>query len=294
MLEFSEYTHITEELKQLNEKLIVTGKGKKYGQVIFLAGGAGSGKGFAIKNFIDSSSFKIRDVDELKISFLKLAELKNKFPEIRGLDLRRPKDVAALHMFVKDKGVYDKSLELLLSQAKEGKMPNIIVDTTFKELDAVDEQVKLLIQSGYDPKDIHIIWVLANYHVAVQQNKNRSRIVPDDILLKTHEGAANTMYSIIRGNTPSGIDGEFYVILSGPQHSVFYTDPRTGKPLDGRDGRMVIKDFKYFKLKDAGRPIISDEDLKTQVLYWIRKSVPRSIATKDIFGSGKDMVNKLT
>ena len=32
----------------LTEKSIVVGNGAKYGQVIFLAGGAGSGKGFAI------------------------------------------------------------------------------------------------------------------------------------------------------------------------------------------------------------------------------------------------------
>ena len=31
----------------LEEKLIVYGGGKKYGQIVFLAGGAGSGKGFA-------------------------------------------------------------------------------------------------------------------------------------------------------------------------------------------------------------------------------------------------------
>ena len=294
MLEFNEYQHIREELKQLNEKLIITGKGKRYGQVIFLAGGGGSGKGFAIKNFIDSSSFKVRDVDELEVSFLKLAELKNKFPEIRGLDLRRPKDVFALHMFVKDKGIYDKSLELLLGQAKTGKLPNIIVDATFKDLDILDNEVKMLIQAGYDPKDLHVIWVLSNYHIAVQQNKSRSRIVPDDILLKTHEGAALTMYNMIQGNMPAALDGEFYVILSGAKHSVFYTDPKTGKPLDGRDGRMVIKDFKYFKLKEPGRPIISDGELKDQVLYWIRNSVPKSKATKDIFGSGKDMADKLT
>ena len=36
----------------LTEKEIIVGKGAKYGQVIFLAGGAGSGKGFAIKNFL--------------------------------------------------------------------------------------------------------------------------------------------------------------------------------------------------------------------------------------------------
>ena len=66
----------------LTEKQIVLGKGAKYGQVIFLAGGAGSGKGFAIKNFLEGSKYKVRDVDEWKKALLKIAVLKNKYPEI--------------------------------------------------------------------------------------------------------------------------------------------------------------------------------------------------------------------
>ena len=57
----------------LTEKQIIIGKGAKYGQVIFLAGGAGSGKGFAIQYFIDGNKFKIRDVDSWKEAFLKIA-----------------------------------------------------------------------------------------------------------------------------------------------------------------------------------------------------------------------------
>ena len=44
--------------QQLDEKLIIVGKGKKYGQIMFIAGGAGSGKSFAIKNFLEGDKFK--------------------------------------------------------------------------------------------------------------------------------------------------------------------------------------------------------------------------------------------
>ena len=54
MLKFRQY---------LEEKLIMYGQGKRYGQIVFLAGGAGSGKGFAISNFMEKEKFKIRDVD---------------------------------------------------------------------------------------------------------------------------------------------------------------------------------------------------------------------------------------
>ena len=36
----------------LTEKQIIVGGGKQYGQILFLAGGAGSGKGFAASNFM--------------------------------------------------------------------------------------------------------------------------------------------------------------------------------------------------------------------------------------------------
>ena len=52
--------------EQLDEKLIVYNNRKPYGQIVFLAGGAGSGKGFAGSHFIDSADFKVRDVDEMK------------------------------------------------------------------------------------------------------------------------------------------------------------------------------------------------------------------------------------
>ena len=43
------FEEITEDI--LNEKLITYGNRKPYGQIVFMAGGAGSGKGFAISNF---------------------------------------------------------------------------------------------------------------------------------------------------------------------------------------------------------------------------------------------------
>jgi dephospho-CoA kinase len=58
------FEEMTEDI--LNEKLITYGNRKSYGQIVFVAGGAGSGKGFAISNFLDSTSFKVRDVDEMK------------------------------------------------------------------------------------------------------------------------------------------------------------------------------------------------------------------------------------
>ena len=43
----------------LEEKLIMYTQGKRYGQIVFLAGGAGSGKGFAIANFMEKEKYII-------------------------------------------------------------------------------------------------------------------------------------------------------------------------------------------------------------------------------------------
>ena len=40
----------------------------------------------------------------------------------------------------------------------------------------------------------------------MENNKQRERMVPEDILLKTHEGAANTVWGLIT-KAPKGLNG---------------------------------------------------------------------------------------
>ena len=151
-------------------------QGKRYGQIVFLAGGAGSGKGFAIQNFMEGEKFKIRDVDEWKKAFQKIDELKAN-PEIRGLDLRKPKDVFKLHMFVKKTGVKENTLKAMLDDLVRScihTLTNIIFDITLKDIGDITDVLPQLKAAGYAPRDIHVTWVLTNYH-AVQNNAGRSR-----------------------------------------------------------------------------------------------------------------------
>ena len=224
------------EMQELAEKLLVIGKGKKYGQIIFLAGGAGSGKGFSVKNFLEGEKFKVRDVDEMKKLFLRLANLKDKncknCSELRGLDMTKPKDVYKLHMWVKEQGFKDKTLDLLLSQASSDRLPNIIFDVTMKDKNDITDVVPLLASIGYDPKNINIVWILTNYSVAIEQNRDpeRGRVVPENIMLQTHEGAANTIWSFVKKGTPTNVNGGVYIILGGPKNTILWTDKK-GKPI---------------------------------------------------------------
>jgi len=291
-LNFNQFNEITEGLHLLNEKQIIVGGGANYGQIVFLVGGAGSGKGFALKHFLQGTKFKVRDVDAWKAAFLKLAALKQKYPELRILDMNVPDDVTTLHKWIKKKGIKDKTLDALLSQVKVGKAPNIIFDISYKEKNDIDAILPSLIEAGYNPINVHVIWVLTNYGIAVMQNRDpkRGRVVSDQVMLDTHEGASNNMWQMLNSGTPSGIDGSVHIILGGKDHTVFFKDA-DGEPLDGSQkskygtDRIVIKDFKYLTLKEPGKEMTSDADLRGQAMDWIVSNVPRTLKNKGIFQS---------
>ena len=278
---FKQYISEQRQVIELIEKQIIVGKGKRYGQVVFMAGGAGSGKGFAIKNFMEGEKFKVRDPDEYKKAFLRLAELKKKYKEIRGLDLRNPNDAFKLHKWIENKRIKERTLNLLLKDAKRGILPNILIDTTLQSKKKIKEALPALLQAGYDPKNIHIIWVLTDYAVAIEQNRQRERIVPDDIMLITHEGAATTMYNFIKHGTPRTIDGGVYIVLGGKENTVLYTDSE-GKPIKtGKNkDKIVVKDFSYITMKTPGRRMTKNSDLKKQAYNWILQNAPKTLTNK--------------
>lgn len=270
MLSLKEHL-VMREYQQLDEKLIMYSNGAKYGQVVFLAGGAGSGKGFAQKNFMEVEKFKVFDVDELKKLLIKVRNL--------DLDLRKPQDVFNLHMTVKKAGIKDARLNMLAKSvsdsAKKGTLPNLMFDVTLKEIQDIKELMPMLNSLGYDSKNIHITWVLTDYYVAVQANQQRDRVVPDDILLQTHVGASKTMSDIIKGQLPRGVDGEVRVILNNRSNTIPFTD-ESGKPIKGSgSGKMVVKDFTYVTLKKRGKRFENEASVQKQVFNWIKDNVPK-------------------
>eukprot|EP00919_Chromeraceae_sp_WS-2016_P053196 GHVR01126343.1.p1 GENE.GHVR01126343.1~~GHVR01126343.1.p1 ORF type:complete len:305 (+),score=25.92 GHVR01126343.1:75-989(+) len=293
MINFKEHLEMRD-YQQLDEKLIMYNQGKKYGQVVFLAGGAGSGKGFAQKQFMEGDKFKVFDVDELKKLFIKVRDLK--------MDLRNPEDVSNLHMMVKKSGVKDARLNLLaksLSQSKskanqerarvvpddilqsksqsksKETLPNLMFDVTLKEIEDIKEIMPMLNALGYDGKNIHVTWVLTDYYVAVKANQERERVVSDDIMLLTHIGASQTMTEIIKGKLPRGVNGEVRVILNNRRNTIPWTDAN-GNVIKGSGSKeMVIKDFTYVTLKKSGKKFMNDAAVQKQVFNWIQDNVPK-------------------
>ena len=287
MLTFSQF--LAE--KYLEEKLIMYNQGKRYGQIVFLAGGAGSGKGFAIRNFMEKEKFKVRDVDEWKRAFMKMADLQGKYPEIKGLNLKNSKDVAKIHAFVKKMGIKDKTIDLMLADANSRHLPNIMFDITMKDANDIDQYMPKLIKAGYDAKNVHLTWVLTNYAVAIVNNQNRPRVVADDIMLLSHEGAATSMYEVIKGKLPRGLNGSVRVILNNIENTIKWVDPDTGKPMLTKQGNIKVKDFTYLTLKKEGKSIGPEMDVKRQLLGWIAANVPNTKLTKDMMGVDPELLD---
>lgn len=297
--------------QQLDEKLILLSNGKKYGQICFLCGGAGSGKGFAAANFMERDKFKVRDVDEWKKAFLKLANIQDnpedwakkfasgtnfkpgKWAEIKGLDLTKADDVYKLHLFVDKLGVKDKTLSQMLNYiSKPEILPNIMFDITAAKPNDIAKFMPKLLMAGYNPANIHIVWILTNYKIALSNNldPSRGRIVPEDIMLQTHKGAAQTMYDYIGGyGKKLAINGQIHVVLNNRENTIYYGDTKkterisaiTGKKNDG-----VIKDFKYLTLKERGKSIKKEKSVQKQLYRWIVDNIPTGDLLKSLVDRG--------
>ena len=271
----------------LEEKLIEYGGGKRYGQIVFLAGGAGSGKGFASEKFMQKDLFRVRDVDEWKKAFIKLSADMKRYSELKGLNLRNPDDVFKLHMAVKKMGIKGRSLQLLLRDVRPDRLPNIMFDITFKDTDEIDEAMPMLLRAGYQPRDIHITWVLTNYHIAVKQNKERDRVVPDDIMIGTHTGAATSMYNVIKGNLPRGVDGQVNIVLNNRNNTIKF------KSSDFADKEVEnVQDFEYFRLKREGQRIDTSEKALEKVMTWVKSNIPRNRKLIDLFRDKEGIIVK--
>jgi len=296
--------HIKESVneEQLDEKLITFSNRAPYGQIVFMAGGAGSGKGFAISNFIDSAGFKVRDVDEMKTAVGKLDQLGKfsvdawykkysdklsekdrahveEFVVGKGMsiadvadDLKNPNNVMSLHLIVDAMGLKDKWLISMLS-GKNNKetLPNLLFDITAKKVSSITSVLNPLINAGYDANNIHLIWVLTDYHLAVSNNKGRDRVVPDDILLGTHEGAAKTIWSILTKGLPKGLNGRIDVILNNRENTVTYKDSK------GNEMKGAVKGFLSLPVKKQGGGVLPEKVWKKLLYKWISDNGPKTV-----------------
>ena len=160
---------------------------------------------------------------------------------------------------------------MLKGKTNKETLPNLLFDITAKKVGSITSVIRPLLANGYDAKNIHLIWVLTDYHVAVSQNKKRARVVPDDILLKTHEGAAKTIWSILTQALPSGLGGRIDVILNNPQNTVSYKDA------DGNTLKGAVKGFLSLPIKKQGGGILPEKIWLSKLYKWVSDNGPKTV-----------------
>ena len=268
---------------QLDEKQIQFQQGQRYGQIVFLAGGAASGKGFALENFMQPERFKVRDVDEWKKALMKLdgiakdvdtkykqkgIDTKKKFGiHASELNLKNEEDVFRLHDMVQQLGWKEKTLDLLLGGAtNKDRLPNILFDITLKNSKQLGI-IPRLVEMGYKSENIHLVWVLANFTLAMERNATRPRKVPEFKVIETHTGAARTMMGIIKGAIPRQLNGRVTVVLNNNDQTVFW------KNADGKNTKLV-KGFTSVDVKREGRKYIKDAQVEGEIYDWVKSNAP--------------------
>ncbi len=272
--EFLSETNASVDSQELMEALITLG-GKAYptsGNVVFMAGGGGSGKGFVIKNLLGLEG-KIFNVDKLKRFALKSSLIKQKAElydiDLDAIDLTDSNDVTALHAFFKETGLDKSEFDVFVSMLKSAtEKPNIIFDTTLRTFAHLANKSAEVEHLGYDKKNIHIVWVVNDVNIALSQNQKRTRRVDDNILLSTHSGTSETMKQIISTtkNLSKYMDGEIIIVFNKAG-----VDIETDSSSSG--GQYIVK-ADYVRIKERGKPVKSMVDIGDDVIRKISSYVP--------------------
>ena len=156
--------------KYLQEKLILPNKGKRYGQVVILAGGAASGKTFAKKHFIRSEDYKVIDPDQVKYLMVALANKGSEaFKDVKGVDMTNPDDIQKVHNTMNDMRLGTRRRDVMYGDnPNRSELPNLMLDRTLAWGTEVTSITRKLVKAGYKPENIHVIWVLTDFQFALK------------------------------------------------------------------------------------------------------------------------------
>lgn len=246
----------------------------KFGNILILAGGAGSGKDFASTSMIAFEGKRF-DVDTIKTELLKFkpAELSKKFAEQTGrylesIRLTDPVDASIMHKFVADNKLNDKMMTtfFLAQVGNPNHKPNVIMDVTLKDIDKLKEISKLAQLGGYNRKKIHIVWIINDFDVAIAQNNARSRTVSSEIMFKTHIGAAKTMKELVANSD------EYRKYADGDIWALFNKVNVDNKLTTGQTS-FVVDFYTAVRIKKAGEPA-NYAEVKQEIIDKINSYVP--------------------
>jgi len=273
---------LIEEVAELSEKLITFANQAypKFGNILIMAGGAGSGKGFIKDKLIGLEGY-IFDVDKLKSLASKTPAIVKKIKDEMGINLedlasnlKNPENVAKLHEII---GSYlglddarQKALYASILTADPDRKPNIIFDVTLKDLQKLETLTRQVSTLGYDKKSVHIVWVINDIEVATKLNAKRARTVPIEILINTHRGASQTMLDIVNmgDRLKKYMDGDIVFAFNKVD-----VDAELSK---SDSGGSFVKTANYFYIKRSGKPVMDIETISKDVRAKISQYVPKN------------------
>ena len=273
---------VSEVFDQLDEKLITFAKKAypKSGNLLILAGGAGSGKGFILNNLVGLEG-KVFNVDDLKSLAIKtpkiISRVKKEFNvDLSKLKLTKGEDVAKLHDIIgTEMNLANKQQIRFFANAlfqRDDLKPNVIFDVTLKDLRKLQNITRMAEAVGYKKENVHIVWVINDIEIAKVQNLDpkRGRVVPVEILVNTHRGASQTMLDIMKMGTAlkKYMDGD--IVFAFNKIGVD-SDLKTSDK-----GGSYIKKSDYFYVKRSGKPPIKFSEIGDNILKKIRSYVPNA------------------
>jgi len=266
-------------IEYLEEKLMIFGKSAypKFGHVVIISGGAGSGKGFTTNKLMGIEG-KVFDVDELKRLAIKAPMFAKKVKDetahdIASFDLHNPDNVSKMHeiigtLYNLPKKNQQTMFANILTLPPE-KKPNLIFDVTLRDISKLESITRNVVELGYDKKNIHVVWVVNDVSVARTQNLSRKRVVADEILLDTHIGASLTMKRLL------DMGASLQKYLDG---AIFLSFNKVGIDTDlikSKTGGSYVSASNYFKVKEVGKLQKSSKDLSKDIYDKIVQYVPK-------------------
>ena len=219
------------------------------------------------------------DVDALKKLVMgsdKLAaEIKKQTGhDVKTMNLKNPENVSTLHHVIADVfNISNKNQNRVYSgimAAPEDRKPNLIFDVTLKGMSKLASIARDVETLGYKKENVHIVWVMNDVHIAMQQNQKRDRVVPKEILMDTHEGAALTMAKILNmgDSLKQYMDGDIWISFNKVG-----VDSEIKK--SSNKGMFVVKS-NYIKVKARGKPQKSVAELDKEIVAKVAAYAPKT------------------
>ncbi len=207
----------------ITELYISPHNGAKYGQVIFLVGGAGSGKSTAIRKFINSTNYKIINPDDLKALLIRAGKKGSPaFAEVGNIDPNTPTGSQEIHKFMRDKKIGPKRAKIMMAALADVKtLPNLLFDRTFSFAGEFKKISQGLIKVGYKSENIHVVFVMTDVEMAVKRNLERSRSLPTEIVRGTNVEAKKRFAELFFKRAKGAVaNGDYYIIINRGEKAI--------------------------------------------------------------------------